>query len=430
MAISTKQFNDQTVRLLGQMNDLAVTYQRQIGTGKKDLTPSVAPVDAARLSAADEIDARLQRYQSNINSAESRLNLADNVLSQVQALTTRAYELAIQGGNDTYSADDRQAMRIEVDQITQSMMSLANTKDALGMSLFGGFHAQGVAFTEGLDGRVSYQGDLGQHRVKVSDTTELSTAIDGASAFMRISNGDGPISIFEVLRGLSKALESAETIQTSATLEAAGGVRISVSAGRNPTQQSFTLSGSTGAAQISAQVIGGSPAGLIAAINAQTATTGITAIADPVDGSLVLNDISKGAIQLTNFQVSGQKTAEDPLRGSLTLTPLDANGAVAGASKTLADADQSIASSVGLLSNVTNHISTQRAKIGAYANAAQVQRANLEEQSVFVQKTKSEIADADLAELITKLQTLLLNRDATQQAFSKISQQSLFDYLR
>jgi flagellar hook-associated protein 3 FlgL len=54
----------------------------------------------------------------------------------------------------------------------------------------------------------------------------------------------------------------------------------------------------------------------------------------------------------------------------------------------------------------------------------------LEEQSLFVQKTKSEIADADMAELITKLQTLLLNRDATQQAFAKISQQSLFDFLR
>ena len=125
-----------------------------------------------------------------------------------------------------------------------------------------------------------------------------------------------------------------------------------------------------------------------------------------------------------------QSLGEDPLRGALTLTPLDASGTAAGPAQTLADADQAITASVGLLSNVTNHISTQRAKIGAYANAAMVQHSNLEEQSVFVQKAKSEIADADLADLITRLQTLLLNRDATQQAFSKISQQSLFDYLR
>ncbi|WP_333869076.1 flagellar hook-associated protein FlgL [Cypionkella sp.] len=430
MAISTKQFNDQTVRLLGQMNDLAVGYQRQIATGKKDLAPSVAPVDSARLSAAEEIDARIQRYQSNINSAENRLNLADNVLSQVETLTTRAYELAIQGANDTYSAADRQAMRIEVDQITESLVSLANTKDTLGMSLFGGFQAQGASFTEGLDGRISYQGDLGQHRIKVSDTTELSTGIDGATAFMRVGTAEGPISVFEVLRGLSQALTTSNSLATSATLDTAGGARVTVSAGRSPMQQSFTLTGSQGAAHISAEIIDGSPGALIAAINAQTSITGITAIAEAGTGSFVLTDLAKGAIQLTNYQVSGQKTAQDPLRGALTLTPLDASGTAAGPAQTLADADQAITASVGLLSNVTNHISTQRAKIGAYANAAMVQHSNLEEQSVFVQKAKSEIADADLADLITRLQTLLLNRDATQQAFSKISQQSLFDYLR
>jgi flagellar hook-associated protein 3 FlgL len=114
----------------------------------------------------------------------------------------------------------------------------------------------------------------------------------------------------------------------------------------------------------------------------------------------------------------------------LILTPLDANGDASGPSLRLADADQSISASIGLLSKATDHVATQRAKIGAFANAAMVQRSNLDEQSLFIQKTKSEIADADMAELITKLQTLLLNRDATQQAFAKISQQSLFDFLR
>jgi len=118
------------------------------------------------------------------------------------------------------------------------------------------------------------------------------------------------------------------------------------------------------------------------------------------------------------------------LRGELILTPLDANGDASGPSLRLADADQSISASIGLLSKATDHVATQRAKIGAFANAAMVQRSNLDEQSLFIQKTKSEIADADMAELITKLQTLLLNRDATQQAFAKISQQSLFDFLR
>lgn len=430
MAISTKHFNQQTVRLLGQMNELAVGYQKQIATGKKEISPSVAPVETARLSAAEEIDARIQRYKVNVNSAESRLSLADNVLSQAQTLITRANELAIQGANDTYSSADRLAMRIEVDQISENLLSLANTKDAAGQPLFGGFYTQGPAFTNGLDGRVIYQGDLGQHKVEVSDSTQLSTGVDGLTAFMRIETDEGPMSVFEVLRGLSQALESASSLRTSTFIEAPGGVRLSALAGRTPMPQSFTLSGTLGSARISAQIIDGSPAALMTAINAQTAATGVTATVNATNGSLVLTDVAKGAIGIKNYEIIGQKTAEAPLRGALTLTPLDAMGDDAGPSQTLADADQAISTSIGHLSNANSHVSIQRAKVGAYANAAQVQKANLEEQSLFVQKTKSEIADADMAELITKLQTLLLNRDATQQAFAKISQQSLFDFLR
>ena len=40
----------------------------------------------------------------------------------------------------------------------------------------------------------------------------------------------------------------------------------------------------------------------------------------------------------------------------------------------------------------------------------------------------SKIGDADLAKLVTE-QSQLTNRDAAQQAFAKIGQQSLFDYL-
>jgi flagellar hook-associated protein 3 FlgL len=430
MVISTKHFNQQTVRLLGQMNEMAVGFQKQIATGKKEISPSVAPVETARLSAAEEIDARIQRYKLNVNSAESRLNLADNVLAQVQTLITRANELAIQGANDTYSSTDRMAMRIEVDQISENLLSLANTKDAAGQPLFGGFYTQGPAFSEGLNGRVTYQGDLGQHKVEVSDSTQLSTGVDGLTAFMRIESDEGPISVFEVLRGLSQALESASSLKTSATFEAPGGVRLSAQAGRTPMPQAFTLSGSGGSARISAQIINGSPAALMTAINAQTEATGITATVNAANGSLVLTDRDNGTISIKDYEVTGQKTAEAQLRGALTLTPLDPTGRDAGPSQTLADADQSIASSIGLLSTASGHVSIQRAKVGAYANAAQVQKSNLEEQSLFVQKTKSEIADADMAELITKLQTLLLNRDATQQAFAKISQQSLFDFLR
>ena len=42
----------------------------------------------------------------------------------------------------------------------------------------------------------------------------------------------------------------------------------------------------------------------------------------------------------------------------------------------------------------------------------------------------SNLEDADLAALVTELQSQIVSRDAAQQAFVKIGQQSLFDYIR
>ena len=42
----------------------------------------------------------------------------------------------------------------------------------------------------------------------------------------------------------------------------------------------------------------------------------------------------------------------------------------------------------------------------------------------------SGITDADLTEVVTQLQSLLVNRDALRQVFAKVGQQSLFDLIR
>ncbi len=47
-----------------------------------------------------------------------------------------------------------------------------------------------------------------------------------------------------------------------------------------------------------------------------------------------------------------------------------------------------------------------------------------------VSQEVADIGDADLAALVTELQAMLVNKDAAQQAFAKIGQQSLFDFIR
>ena len=58
------------------------------------------------------------------------------------------------------------------------------------------------------------------------------------------------------------------------------------------------------------------------------------------------------------------------------------------------------------------------------------QNENLSERDVAIKKDLSELEDADLAALITDLKAQLTGLQASQQAFVKISDLSLFNYLK
>ena len=55
---------------------------------------------------------------------------------------------------------------------------------------------------------------------------------------------------------------------------------------------------------------------------------------------------------------------------------------------------------------------------------------NVEERKIAVEKDMSDISEADLAELVTKLQTQITSLQASQQAFVKISDLNLFQFIR
>ena len=77
-----------------------------------------------------------------------------------------------------------------------------------------------------------------------------------------------------------------------------------------------------------------------------------------------------------------------------------------------------------------DHLGLQQAKLGAQMSKAEIQLDVIQSRKLAVTRDISAMGDADLAKLVTELQSQLTNRDAAQQAFAKIGQQSLFDYIR
>ena len=279
------------------------------------------------------------------------------------------------------------------------------------------------------NGTVSYAGDTGQTTVLASDDLALPTAVNGADAFMRIETDEGPVSVFDIFNGLAASLETAGDSATALTMTG-GQVRIDVSAERAPQLHEFTISGPLGSARISAELVAGSPDALVAAINAVSAATGLTAVAETNGRGVFVTAQAGGEIGFRDYQIAGESIAASPLGKGMTITPINDQNAASGASRMLVDSDQAISASIEKLWSGIEHIGLQRARVGAYFNAADIQSEALNRKDLLVAETRSGIEDADMAEVISKLQSLLVNRDAAQQVFAKLSQQSLFDFLR
>ena len=86
--------------------------------------------------------------------------------------------------------------------------------------------------------------------------------------------------------------------------------------------------------------------------------------------------------------------------------------------------------SIGEMNAAVDHIAVQRSMAGAQINKGEIQLSAIERRIVLMKEKVSGMEDADLSKLVTDLQSKMTSRDAAQQSFVKIGQQSLFDFIR
>ena len=423
MSVSTKIFSDQMMTRFSQINEEVQLRQTKISTGRDITEASEKPIKAVKLSALEESLTQVGGFQRNVSTAQQRLSLGDTALTSANDILSQLRERSIAANTDTVSDDDIAAFRIEVSQMREALLGLANTRTSDGQALFGGYSTDIVPFVQDAAGRVQYHGDGGSQTLAASETMRLPSSVNGAEVFMQVETDDGIFSIFDIVDSFDAALATRSSMTDSLSSGGVSSLSLSFSGDRVPRDVSFTLSGPEGAVTILArEVIGGSHERLLLEINDQSVNTGVTATINSDTGRLDLSTDNGEIIRLSGLQVEGVSLA--------SLTPQFTMTTDGESPKTMVPEGQMLSRQLPKIVQAGLEMSLSRTTVGARMQRAESQEEVLLARSVAIETDVNKLGAADLEKIITELQTLLLTRDATRQAYSRIVQGSLFDFLK
>ncbi|MFD1510730.1 flagellar hook-associated protein FlgL [Lacimonas salitolerans] len=420
MSVSTKLFADQMLNRFSRINDEIELRQTKISTGQEITQASDKPIDAVRLSALEERSTQLAGFVRNVRTAQESLTLADAELTSAFDMLTRLREIGTAANSDTIAPIDREAFRVEVAQIRTALVGLANSRTTDGQAIFAGYATDTTPFALNASGGIDFKGDGGEHTLAASETMRLPTSVNGGRVFMQVETNSGMASIFDIVDSFEAALSTKEFVRDSLSVPGDPGLSLQFNGDRVPRDVSFVIEGPSGRTAVNvSEVVGGSNDRLIEAINAQSVATGITAELSE-NGRLQLS-AGTGTVTISELDVEGVNRASKDPKFTFTTDGVPA--------QTLAPVAQQLGSQLTKLIDAGQHIALSRTTVGARLERAESQEENLLTRSVALDTQLNDLSAADLERVITELQSLLVNRDAARQAYSKISQSSLFDFL-
>jgi flagellar hook-associated protein 3 FlgL len=188
---------------LQQAGRAAATARQQLSTGRRINTASDDPGGAVIVSALRADIGADEAYTRATADARTWLTVSENALQTSVDVLARARELVINGANDSHSSTSREAIAIEIEQIRDQLVGLANT-EFLGKSVFGGFAGSAVSF-DGVS--ASYVGDSGAVQRRIDSREIIAVNTDGAEAF-GFNAGDD---VFAVLTSAAAEVRAADT---------------------------------------------------------------------------------------------------------------------------------------------------------------------------------------------------------------------------
>lgn len=355
----------------------------------------------------------LTRYAKNAERVQSEYRVAESYMQSANQILHRIRELAVQGGNDTYSKGDKQAMGQEINQLLNELIEIGNARQADGTTIFAGDDTNSNPYrvlrgnVPGMDGQVvtsvEYRGSIQPSKIEIGRESYMEKHFVGTDVF------------WAEQQQVYSSVDSQNYTVTEDTYIEIDGERIGLNAGDNIHS-------------------------LIAKINSSNAQ--VEAGLDPVRNSLTLKTTSphqmwlQDAPESTVLQDLGviNEVGKPPFNiapdadasgGSLFDTVMylrdrlyegDTIDIGGGALKGIDLAQDRLVSSIS--------------KLGAQDERLQVAMRRIDHEIPELQEQNSKEVDLDLTKAITDLKRMQQAHQAALGASSKIIQPTLLDFLR
>jgi flagellar hook-associated protein 3 FlgL len=401
MRLSTAAIHRTSIdAILEQQSRLART-QQQVTSGKRFQTSAEDPIAATRAAALDRTVADNAQYDRNSNILQSRLSYEEQSLADMTTLLDRTRELALEGANATLGQGERDMLATELRQLVSQMVDISNRDDGNGEYLFAGSSTGTKPFARSATG-VNYVGDQTTRFIRISGSQALPDGHPGTDVFMNLTQANG-------------------TFRTAVTAGNTGSGTIDVGTVVDPSawvSDNYTLRFTSATDWVieddtlptPVQVATGSgftSGNTIQFLGVRVTVTGAPAIGD--------------SFTIQPAQDTDMFTTLDNLITTLTSgTGLPSDRAVF---------QQQIGASIADLDQSLNRVSSVRAEVGTRLSAIDAASSSRDAEAIDLQSLLSDLRDVDYAEAIGRLNQQFAGLQAAQQAYTKISQLSLFDYL-
>lgn len=409
MRISTPQINYNGIEGFRKHTEELYKIQEKLSSAQRVNRPGDDPVAATRIYTIDKSIKQLDQWNVNGAYAQTKLELEDTTLTNYTDVMQRVRELTIYGMNDTQSTNGRQAIAAEMRGLLENLKALSNTQDSNGEYIFSGDKSTEPAYTS----------------VTAANVTQLSTGLKAPDPTSYFTLGTGAAVTVNRIDGTPIT----QTVNTNQIVDNFNGKLYTL----NPTTQAY-------------EDANGEPLFAYTGSHTGSRFVQISPDNDHIDNGNDSGDASRVRVSDMGAKTFGfyDKTSSTPLQPAYDVdknpqmnynifdsmreminqleTGQSGAGAVAGNTKLddyLAEIDTSLEA-----------IRNTQADVGTRLQRIDMQNQMNQDFKVGLSETLSQLRDQDLVSGMDSYQKILTSLQLSQQTFAKLSELSLFNYIR